>query len=80
MISRLFVKIMEYYDRQVFTGPPENTRETILVAAKALEKGDWKTCKTLILALPILHLIPENSGTLFLTFYCHEFNLHYFFV
>lgn len=54
---------MEYYDRQVFTGPPESARETILVAAKALEKGDWKTCKQMILSLPVIQLIPNKDGT-----------------
>lgn len=54
---------MEYYDRQVFTGPPESARETILVAAKSLEKGDWKACKHLIASLPVLQLFPNKDGT-----------------
>jgi len=64
VISKFFVKIFEFYDRQVFTGPPENTRETILVAAKALEKGDWKKCRDLILSIPVLQLLPNTSGIL----------------
>jgi len=62
IISKYFLKLMEFYDRQVFNGPPENTRETILVAAKALERGDWKTCKQLILNLPVLQLIPNTEA------------------
>ena len=38
IVSKYFIKLMEFYDRQVFNGPPENTRETVLVAAKALER------------------------------------------
>jgi hypothetical protein len=53
---------MEYYDLQVFTGPPESVRETILVAAKTLERGDWKACRDLILSLPVLQLIPNAEG------------------
>eukprot|EP01126_Amoeba_proteus_P037007 TRINITY_DN3791_c0_g2_i6.p1 TRINITY_DN3791_c0_g2~~TRINITY_DN3791_c0_g2_i6.p1 ORF type:complete len:893 (-),score=224.63 TRINITY_DN3791_c0_g2_i6:739-3417(-) len=64
IISKMFHKVMDFYDRQIFTGPPENTRETILVAAKALERGDWKRCKSLIVSLPILQLIPKNEKIL----------------
>jgi len=61
VISKYFIKVMEYYDRQVFTGPPENTKESILVAAKALERGDWRSCQNLIINLPILSLIPAHE-------------------
>ena len=33
---------MMSYNRQVFTGPPENIREHVLAASKALLVGDWK--------------------------------------
>jgi hypothetical protein len=32
--SRHFRKHMDIYDRPVFTGPPENTRDHVLAAAK----------------------------------------------
>lgn len=34
VISKHFKRVLEYQDRQVFAGPPENTREALLAAAK----------------------------------------------
>ena len=34
---------------KVFTGPPENTRDHVLAAARALMAGDWRKCTELIL-------------------------------
>ena len=34
VVSKTFRRFMEYYDRQVFTGPPENTRDYVTAAAK----------------------------------------------
>ena len=46
VISRTFRKYNDIYDRQVFTGPPEQTRDFVMTATKALMKGDWKKCGT----------------------------------
>jgi translation initiation factor 3 subunit C len=50
-IARNFRRLLEIYDRQIFTGPPENPRECIMAATKALQKGDWKTCADHIMSL-----------------------------
>jgi len=56
-ISRSFRKLLDQENRQVFTGPPENTREFVVTAAKALQKGDWKRCEELLLNLPVWDLL-----------------------
>ncbi|KAH8099181.1 hypothetical protein JL720_2165 [Aureococcus anophagefferens] len=57
-ISRHFRKHLDIFNRQVFTGPPENTRDHVLCAAKALGVGDWKTCADLVLRLDVWALVP----------------------
>ena len=39
VISRTFRRLMDYFDRQVFSGPPENNRDFVAAAAKALAAG-----------------------------------------
>ena len=62
IISRTFRRYLEYYDRQVFSGPPENTRDHVITAAKHLAKGKWQAAKDLILGLSLWNLIP-GTGT-----------------
>jgi translation initiation factor 3 subunit C len=39
IISKPFRRLMEFGNRQTFTGPPENTREHVIAAARALIAG-----------------------------------------
>jgi len=52
-----FRKLLDLFERQVFTGPPETTRDFVITAAKALSKGDWKKCEALLLNLPVWDLV-----------------------
>ncbi|KAF8821578.1 putative eukaryotic initiation factor-3, subunit 8 [Cardiosporidium cionae] len=52
-ISRQFSRMLEIYDSQSFQGPPENQREMIVAAMKALQKGDWKECSRHVFNLNI---------------------------
>jgi len=61
LISRTFRRLYEINERQVFTGPPENTREIIISAAKSLSKGDWKRCEELILGLPVWNFMSRSD-------------------
>eukprot|EP01098_Paradermamoeba_levis_P008129 TRINITY_DN3377_c0_g3_i3.p1 TRINITY_DN3377_c0_g3~~TRINITY_DN3377_c0_g3_i3.p1 ORF type:complete len:248 (+),score=86.51 TRINITY_DN3377_c0_g3_i3:192-935(+) len=63
VISRQFRRLLDYNERQVFNGPPENTRETVLAASRGLSKGDWKACEALLLKLNIWNLV-SNSETI----------------
>ncbi|KAF9142304.1 Translation initiation factor 3 subunit c [Mortierella sp. GBA39] len=59
VISKPFRRMLDYNSRQVFTGPPENTRDHIMGAAKALSNGEWQKSVELINAIKIWELMPE---------------------
>ena len=61
-ISRTFRKYHDIYDHQVFTGPPEQTRDYVMRAAKALMRGDWKSCVDLVHALDVWMLVPGDDS------------------
>lgn len=61
VISRPFRRMLDYTDRLVFTGPPENTRDHIMQASKALQNGEWKTCVELIQSIKIWKLLPQKD-------------------
>ncbi|KAK9460441.1 eukaryotic translation initiation factor 3 subunit 8 N-terminus-domain-containing protein [Lipomyces oligophaga] len=60
-ISKSFRRMLDYHERQVFTGPPENTRDHIMLASKSLATGDWKRARELIKAIKIWDLMPETE-------------------
>ena len=62
VISRSFRKYYDMYDRQVFVGPPEQTREFVMVATKSLMKGDWQTCSNLLCSLDVWKLVPGDNA------------------
>lgn len=63
VISRTFRKYNDIYERQVFTGPPEQTRDFVMTATKALMKGDWKKCNDLLCSLEVWDLVAgENAA------------------
>ncbi|RUS32482.1 eukaryotic translation initiation factor 3 subunit 8 N-terminus-domain-containing protein [Jimgerdemannia flammicorona] len=61
VISKPFRRLLEYNERQVFSGPPENTRDHIMGAAKSLAAGEWKKSRELIMAIKIWDLMPEQQ-------------------
>ena len=61
-ISRSFRKYQDIYSHQVFTGPPEQTRDHIMRASNALSKGDWKTCVDLCTCLEVWNLVPGEGA------------------
>lgn len=62
-VSRQFRKYLQSYNRQDFTGPPENTREHVLAAAKDLMAGEWQKACSSILGLEVWNLIPGDGGS-----------------
>ncbi|GJJ77668.1 translation initiation factor 3 subunit C [Entomortierella parvispora] len=44
-----FQRALQYYNRRVFSGPPETTRDHILSAWNALAAWDWQQCSDLIM-------------------------------
>lgn len=61
-ISRSFRKYQDIYSHQVFTGPPEQTRDHVMRASTALSKGDWKTCVDLCTCLEVWDLVPGEGS------------------
>lgn len=61
-IVQKFRRFMTDYNKQDFTGPPENIREHVLSAAKALMAGEWQRACDLLLGLESWNLIPNNGG------------------
>jgi translation initiation factor 3 subunit C len=61
VISRQFRRYFQAYVRQVFIGPPENTREQIFAAAKSLLCGEWKKARDLIVNLESWNLLPGDG-------------------
>lgn len=61
-VSRTFRKFYDQYNHQVFTGPPEQTRDFVMLAAKCLMKGDWKTCAELVSGLDVWQLVPGDNS------------------
>ena len=63
VISRTFRKFHDIYDRQVFTGPPEMTRDFVMTATKALMKGDWKKCSEFLYSLEVWDLVAGDGAS-----------------
>ncbi|RPD78594.1 eukaryotic translation initiation factor 3 subunit 8 [Lentinus tigrinus ALCF2SS1-7] len=61
-ISKPFRRLLDFADRQVFTGPPESTRDHIMQASKALQNGEWEKCRDLIQSIKIWSLMPECAA------------------
>merc|ERR1719181_549113 len=62
IVSRVLRRALEQYDKQLFTGPPENAKEAVVAAAKCLQRGDWQNAYALIQDLKIWdHIDPGNA-------------------
>jgi len=61
-ISKPFRRLLDFADRQVFTGPPESTRDHIMQASRALQDGEWERCRDLIQSIKIWSLMPEATS------------------
>ena len=59
IISKTYRRLLEFHERQIFTGPPENTRDHVMQASRALAAGEWKKAAELINSIKIWELMPE---------------------
>jgi translation initiation factor 3 subunit C len=62
VVSRTFRRMLDYANRQVFTGPPENKRDHVMQATKALQQGDWQRCVELIHSIKVWNLMPSEKA------------------
>ncbi|KAI9846778.1 MAG: Translation initiation factor 3 subunit c [Sclerophora amabilis] len=59
VISKTYRRQLEYHERQIFTGPPENTRDHVMQASRALASGEWKKATSFIHSIKIWELMAE---------------------
>ncbi|KAI9828953.1 MAG: Translation initiation factor 3 subunit c [Sarea resinae] len=59
IISKTYRRMLEYHERQIFTGPPENTRDHVMQASKALAAGEWEKSAKFIHAIKIWDLMSQ---------------------
>jgi len=62
ILSRLFRRMWEHFQRQAFNGPPEVTRDLIMAATRALTKGDWEACAASVKKLRLWDSLRANGG------------------
>lgn len=62
VLSRPFRRMLDYTDRQVFSGPPESARDHIMQATKALQNGDWRECTRLVGEIKIWKLLSSVNA------------------
>lgn len=58
---KAFRRVLEYRERQVFDGPPENARDHVMLAARSLGKCDWKTAANLLMKIQIWSLFNNSE-------------------
>ena len=61
VISKTYRRMLEYHERQIFTGPPENTRDHVMQASKALAAGEWRKAADFINAIKIWDLMAQAT-------------------
>ncbi|KAH8821539.1 eukaryotic translation initiation factor 3 subunit C [Xylogone sp. PMI_703] len=62
VISKTYRRMLEYHERQIFTGPPENTRDHVMQASKALAAGEWKRATEFIHTIKIWELMAKSDA------------------
>lgn len=63
-ISKSFRRLYDFSERQLFLGPPENTRDHIVCGARALIVGDWRKCYELVSSVKIWALMKDHQEIL----------------
>jgi len=59
--SKTFKRLLDQADKSAFMGPPENTRDHIIKASKAMQAGEWEKARDLIVSVKVWTLLDNAS-------------------
>ena len=60
-LNRVYLRLIEGFERQTFTGPAEGVRDIIMCAAKHLIEGDWDSASKYVLNMSCWQLLPGST-------------------
>jgi translation initiation factor 3 subunit C len=63
--SRHLKRLMDSIDRNLFSGPSENTRESLVLAARNMAKAEWESVCDLVRSIKIWCFMPDFDSSVY---------------